>query len=68
LSRLEATVSPIIAKAIAENTLPDPKSKGWHALLSFVLFQHARTPAKADETNEGIEKLLKRLAKSVRKE
>src|SRR6516162_3995352 len=63
LSALEAAVSPIVAKAITENILPDPKSEAHHSLLTFVLFQHARTPALAASLNEHTEKFVRLIAR-----
>jgi Protein of unknown function (DUF4238) len=63
LSQLEAVVSPIIAKAIADNTLPELMSEGHLMLLTFVLFQDARTPAMAARMNERTEKKVKMIAK-----
>lgn len=63
MSRLEGEVSPIIADAITKNALPERMSDGHLALLTFVLFQHARTPSRAAAMNEHTEKLVKTLAK-----
>jgi hypothetical protein len=65
LSILETLASPIIAKAIADNTLPERMSEGHLALLTFVLFQDARTPVMAAQMNEHTEKLARRFARDI---
>jgi hypothetical protein len=63
LSRLEGQTSPLIAKAIADKVLPDRMGEDHLTLLTFVLFQGARTPVMAAAMNEGAEKLARMFAK-----
>lgn len=65
LSRLEGRTSPIIADAIAKHVLPEQKSEDHLTLLTFALFQSARTPVTATGMNKLAEKLLKTLAKDI---
>jgi hypothetical protein len=65
LGKLEAAASPLITAAITGNTLPALGSDGHHALLTFVLFQGARTPAMAAMINEQTEKLARTVAQGL---
>ena len=64
LSEMESIVSPIITKVIASNMLPVCQSEDHVSLLTFVLFQDARTPTKAAALDEQIENLTRTLAKN----
>jgi hypothetical protein len=65
LCDLEGVASRIIAAAVEHETLPARSSDGHHELLMFTIFQAVRTRLAADETNECIEKFVKRLASDV---
>jgi Protein of unknown function (DUF4238) len=63
LSRLEGKVSPLIQAAIHKDVLPKLGSDDHHSLLTFVLFQHARTPQQAAGMNELQGKLVRAIAR-----
>jgi hypothetical protein len=62
LRRLEDAASPIVASVIDNDELPPKGCSDARLLLTFVLFQHSRTPAHAATFNEQHLKIAKNVA------
>ena len=58
---LENRVSKLLHQMIEENSHPKYYSKDHHAILTFTILLHARTLRTAEELNEMVDKLLKKI-------